>query len=338
MAALGPAPATLYTAAGDIADGHYSGAVADPALRLPAFLGSLRQKQWHYLSLATEHHLVALAVVQLRYVANCFVYVVDLRWPDQLWQTDGLSPFGLAARFAATSQRGATTWRSGQTSVTVMAAESGWQIDLDVALQGPNGQTRQLVGKAQLQADQAFSLIHRLPNGHSAYTRKDAGMAATVDLRFGEQQLVSVALATSDWTQSLAMRVTRWNWASLVTRLPDGRRLGCNLSAQVYDDAAGHGRENVVWRDGRMTVLGGVRFTLPEDPTQQPWQIASLDDGAVDLTFTPLGARRQNLDFGLVTSRFVQPYGRFAGNLVVSGEKIALDGAVGVVEDHLAKW
>lgn len=338
MAALAQAPASLYLPDGAVADGQYVGAVADPKLRLPWLVGALRQKQWQYVSLVTEHHLVALAVVQLRYVANCFVYAVDLRDPQRLWQTEALSPLGLAAHFATNSTQGQTTWRAGTTHVALTATADGWAVQLAALLQDGQGQKRRLHGSAQLVAGQPLSLVHRLPTGRAAYTRKDAGLRATMALQLGDDPIAGEALATSDWTQAHAQRVTRWNWASFVVRLADGRRLGSNLSALVYDDANGHGRENALWIDDAVHVLGGVRFSLPADPVTQPWHVQSATDGAVDLRFVPLGARRQNVNFGLISSQFVQPYGLFSGSVRVATEVIAVDGAIGVVEDHFAKW
>jgi hypothetical protein len=37
-------------------------------------------------------------------------------------------------------------------------------------------------------------------------------------------------------------------------------------------------------------------------------------------------------------SRFVQPYGEFEGWVTVDGKRLTVDGARGVVEDHLARW
>ncbi|MBC7171011.1 MAG: DUF2804 family protein, partial [Polyangiaceae bacterium] len=80
--------------------------------------------------------------------------------------------------------------------------------------------------------------------------------------------------------------------------------------------------------------LSGVRFTLPDDPRTQPWQIESRSGDEVDLRFMPLGARAQDLHLGLLRTRFVQPYGTFHGRV----RDHRVDGAFGVVEDHDSLW
>ncbi len=337
-ARLPPAPATLFSPAGHLLDGVYAGGVADPDIGVRGALGCLRQKEWHYLSVCTTTHFVAVAVVQLGYLANAFVYAVELG--DRTsgpWQWEALSPLGRAALFASAADRGVTDWQSRHGRIVIAGDRSGWQVDLDVALRN-RGESRPLRGRISVARAEPLALVHRLPTGKPAYTEKEAGLRADLDLRLGDQTLRESGLATSDWTRSLAQRETRWKWASMVAQLPDGRRLGLNLSAEVDDDARGHGRENVVWLDGALQPLGGVRFTVPAAADQHTWRIDSLDDGAVALRFEPAGARRQDLDLLVVASQFVQPFGRFFGQLAVGGEVIAVDGAFGVVEDHRARW
>ncbi len=337
-APLAPAPETLFAADGRLRDGVYAGGVADPDLGVRGVLASLRQKEWHYVSACTQTHFVAVAVVQLGYVANAFAYAVPLADPGaEPWQFEAISPLGRAASFASAADRGLTRWQGQGAQIAITGDRNGWQLELDVTLRRA-GAERVLRGTMAVSRAQALALVHTLPTGNPAYTEQEAGLQAELDLRLGDQPIAGAALATSDWTRSLAQRQTRWKWASLVARLPDGRRLGLNLSAEVYEDARGHGRENAVWIDGCVWPLGGVRFTVPADPARQAWHIHSATDDTVALRFEPMGARRQDVNFGAVSSWFIQPYGRFFGRLAVAGAVVVVDGAVGVVEDHRALW
>ena len=110
--------------------------------------------------------------------------------------------------------------------------------------------------------------------------------------------------------------------------------MGLNLSAQVYEDVHGHSVENALFVDGEVRRLSGVRFDVPSEPKSQTWRITSLEGGDIDLEFEPLGAREEHTNFGLVRTDFVQPYGRFAGQ--VCG--LDFTGLFGVVEVHLSVW
>jgi hypothetical protein len=178
-------------------------------------------------------------------------------------------------------------------------------------------------------------MLFPLPGKRPAYTYKVAGLRARGDLRLGVERIDLIgALACADWTRSLAQRETKWRWASLAHELPDGRRFGLNLSASVYDDANGVSQENAFFLDGEPTVLGAAVFDVPRQPGVEDWTIRSRDDDSIDLRFTPLGARTQEIDLRVIRSDYVQPYGLFRGR--VAGH--AIDGAFGVVEDHLAVW
>ena len=50
--------------------------------------------------------------------------------------------------------------------------------------------------------------------------------------------------------------------------------------------------ENILWLNGRMVPLGAAQFDFDQKQPMQPWHVAT-DDGLLDLTFEPHGARRE---------------------------------------------
>jgi predicted secreted hydrolase len=267
--------------------------------------------------------------VQLGYVANAFCYLVE-RATGHSWQMEKLAPLGLGLTIAPSSLQGTTLWQRGGDRLEVQALATGWQIAMDVRLQGQH-----LTANLTLQAEEALALVHPLAPGRIAYTHKAAGMPAHGTLTWAGETLDVQGLATLDWTRSQALRTTRWKWCSLVHVLADGRRLGLNLSAEVYDGPDGVSQENAAWLDGSVHPLGIAQFQVPADPQREAWRITGPE---VDLTFRPMGARQQDVRLGLISSRFVQPFGLFTGSLTISGQRLTIAGAFGVVEDHLARW
>ncbi len=341
------APLQLFDANGALQQGVYRHAVANPQLPAPAW----RLKEWHYLSVATPSHFLALAVVQVGYVANLFAYVVDRADPGRPWQCEQLSPLGRALQFGPSSLAGETRWQSHGAQVRIQASQTAdvhaqdggsaghWAVELDLEVRRGSERPQRLQASLQMQGAEALALVHKLPSGGAAYTHKECGQPCTGTMQLGSLIVPVIGLASLDWTRSQAERVTRWKWASTALELADGRQLGLNLSAEVYDDAAGNSRENALWLQGRRFDLGGVRFELPGKPDREPWRIQSLSGAEVDLVFRPLGARRQNLRAGVVVSKFIQPYGLFSGHVQPQGHSaIRFSDAFGVVEDHYAKW
>jgi hypothetical protein len=314
--------------------GVFVGAIAEPNLPMPG--GSWRLKHWQYTSLATETYFVAFAVAQLGYLASCFVYVVELA-SGRMWQCDALAPLGRGLAMAPSSLRGQTVWQRGRQRVAITHHQEGFDLELDCRIEG-----RLLRGHARIELGQGLALVHPLthervlPKKQVAYTHKDAAMPAHLSLQWDGADLPPAGLAAFDWTRTVALRHTSWNWASLAHHLPGGHRVGLNLSARVYVDGAGRQMENALWLDGRLHGLDNVEFSVPDAPLREPWRIHGEH---LDLRFEPLATRQQHVNLGLVRSTFVQPFGHFSGWLQgPGGERLTLERAPGVVEDHDALW
>ena len=68
------------------------------------------------------------------------------------------------------------------------------------------------------------------------------------------------------------------------------------------------------------------------------WSVKLLT-GLVDLRFEADGERDDSVNFGLVVSKFYQPYGHFTGRLKDrEGRSFEVDGLYGVTEQHYARW
>ncbi len=351
---LSSPPTATIGANREIHFGRFDQPIAKPAIAALGRQCRARTKRWQYTSLTLAEHFVAIAVADLGYAAHAFVYVVrhpqDPGSPQRaiehasLTLTQSLRP---ALHMAESSIAGTSTWRRRGEHIAItwrthgrsvaVTAVPGWHLDLDWPL-GTQRLRGQIVVDRPV-ASRCLALVHPVAPNQPAYTHKEAGLPAVVDLRFGDEAIVGPAVATIDWTVGWMSRETRWKWTSAAWLTPDGRRAGLNLSAQVYDDDAGHSRENAVWLDGQLWPLRGVRYDVPANPASEPWRIRSLGGDEVDLTFHPRGARSERLNVGLIVSEFVQPYGSFTGRIrAPNGPDLSLDGVFGVVEDHLSRW
>ncbi len=310
--------------------GRYRAPFADPDLHID-LSKRFRLKEWHYTSVSTPRLFLAFGLVQLGYIANAFLYVVDRRRPDVAREYAALSMLGRALHFAPSSVAGESRWRRRGTEIRVGHVANAWHVRLDVELPGSR-----LRGGFRMQSGESLALLYDLGNGRPAYTHKAAGLGVRGSVILGDESIdLAGGYGTLDWTRSLAERETRWKWASFAGSVRAGshdRVLGLNLSSEIYD-VDGVSRENAFWCDGRVTPLGSVHFDVPENAGVDDWTLRS-DDRAVDLTFRPLGARAQHLDLKLIRSDFVQPYGTFQGQ--VCGHDV--DEMFGVVEDHLSVW
>lgn len=169
-----------------------------------------------------------------------------------------------------------------------------------------SGESRLFTADLYLKREEALVLLFPLGNDRMrpAYVHKAAGSPVRGSFSFGNASVAlpqdsSPALGAVDWTRSLALRCTRWNWASSsfrgrVTTLKgiddddstDAARdratgdetasVGINFSKDVYD-IDGESQENAVWINGRVFALRGVVFTVPVDPVREEWAIRSME-------------------------------------------------------------
>lgn len=332
--AMNDAPRPMPAAPASLAHldfGLYRGAVAEgpPTPSLP--LASLRRKRWIYVGVYAPDAVIGVAVVDLGFAANAFAYRGALASPSKrAWSAVGPA-------WAAQVDRRRAQWSFGAQRITVSLPagdvpgrvagqwrDGGEVVELDLALHG--GEVDGAVTCVAPAGDDA--------RGRWNLTMKDNHLTAKGLVRWGSEAHAVDALAIADVTDAYPPRHTVWQWASCAGRDDAGRRVAMNLCA-LHNDSD-RARENALWIDGVPRPLGAVRFDFDRGaPDAAPWRIEG--DG-VDLRFTPSGMREGKENLGAVRSRFVQPYGRFTGEVRVGGDRARFVDTPGVVEDHDALW
>ena len=184
---------------------------------------------------------------------------------------------------------------------------------------------------------------------------RDRGVA--IDLAFGERDGAAIEVTTGDiWTRKRAAltftgsvsidgreralvgpgiiddsagrhdRHTVWSWSAGVGTLEDGAPVAWNLVDGIHDGPTGS--ERAVWIDG-----------VPYEPPPVTFDVGlttvRTGDGALALACAHEASRRRDDNLGLVRSRYVQPFGTFAGTL--PGGRRLVEG-FGVMERHEARW
>ncbi|RLN47427.1 hypothetical protein BBJ28_00020845 [Nothophytophthora sp. Chile5] len=299
------------------------------------------------------------------------------RWKEPVQNVTGRHPGSMGLTFAASSIDGdaCSSFRPVGATVAALsfcynATSRGWTLRANAPLyEAVSGESRKFTADLQLKQEEAMILLFPLGNDtmRPAYVHKASGSPVTGTFQFGNtsvaltrQQLSTPALGALDWTRTMALRCTRWHWVSASFRANVTTRaintnsssaeateaaVGINLSADVYD-IGGESQENAVWIDGRVHVLRGVAFSVPDQPVQDAWRIRSqpgIFDEAVDLTFTPRGSREDHTRALVVVSDFVQPYGTLCGLISFTtedGQSVTIEvvDAFGVAEKHFALW
>jgi hypothetical protein len=98
--------------------------------------------------------------------------------------------------------------------------------------------------------------------------------------------------------------------------------------------------ENGICVDGRLTKIGDeLEFTYDAGDYMRPWTVRSRASDAIDLKLVPFFERVAKTDLLVMRSEVHQVFGHYSGTVVAGGgEKLGIDGLVGWVEQHKARW
>ena len=348
--------------------------MSEKGLQAPSSREFVKLKRWDYMSLGDDRYFVALAMVHINYLEEVFVYAVDLANPTKKFEyLSRRPPFTLD--FASSSVSGCTAHAADPFHLEAKSLstcfddkDNLFRISINLPLTAADGETRHLLASFAVTPQE--DLVISFPLGGSssrpAYVHKSAGMTAVGNIKFfgaeggakGDEGHYFDGLASIDWTKSLALRTTTWNWLSVsgratvkthttdaagkVTTETAQGDFGINLSARVYD-VEGESVENGFWLNHTVYPLAGAKFELPKEPLRDQWKVVSLNGETFSLTFSPQGAREDHTNLGLVVSDFIQPFGYVSGTVKIPAgnsvvHEVIIKKVFGVVEDHYAVW
>jgi hypothetical protein len=181
----------------------------------------------------------------------------------------------------------------------------------------PAGAVRVSEAQIELELDEEDGVETICPSGRQyAWTRKQGGIAArgtVLGRAFDGRAIV-------DDSAGYHARHTAWHWSAGVGDAADGTPVAWNLVEGINDPP--RGSERTVWVAG--------------EPVEPPPVAFAPDLSSVgELRFTEEARRERRENLLLVRSRYVQPFGTFAGLLPDGTE---LRAGHGVMERHAVRW
>lgn len=296
----------------------------------------MREKRWQYIGLYSEDFIIGLAVVHAGYIGTVFAYILN-RKTGGFWELERKAPLAQGIRFERDLSESTVAYRTMDEHIRFNNNLADGKRGIDVRLKN-EGLILDIRAEIvdNISVHPPLQALMPTPDGDCSFTHKTAGLSAVGKVRLGDTHWdleACNAYAVVDTTIGYHARETKWNWASCAGQ-SHGVTVGLNLANPTHT-------ENAFWINGALHRVSPVEFQYTDGDS--PWTIRSTDTdsalGSVDLKFTPLHCRRQNINFVILSSTFEQPCGVFNGCLNTStGESFIIENVPGVVEDHFARW
>ena len=337
MIKTNPAPHSLIDSNGQPTIGHFDGIPKHLNIEKFDYRNAMDakanpwQKHFHYkqfqfVSIVTETHIIGVAIADIRYLSSAFCYVYDIQ-NNELEEGSWLRSLGFDKQVTSSPFEG-TTNIAGQS--IVFDIENGqWKVSLN---------TKLIKGKICLEPESdSLPMAMCSPTGYSGwtYTQKHNALKVTGSLEINQQPIsLEQARTGYDFSAGYMRRETSWRWAS-INSLAGQKSIGLNLAAGVNETGT---CENVLWVDGSRHLLNPVHFMFNRDDIDRPWTITS-QDGRINLTFTPINQRSEKLNLWVLKSNFRQFIGRFSGSIQDNDGIIhQIENVLGLTENHFARW
>jgi hypothetical protein len=290
-------------------------------------------KRWVYAAIAAEDLLVGTAVVHLGYAANCFVFAYDRAAGRMVTDVSATTPAfavdvgdtggeGCRARFRWPGQSVSYERGVGERDYRLEISAGGLRVSARLSTEGippPVGAVVALPGP---------------PEGLFNATEKVMLLPVVGEaIVGGKHYSLDGALGGHDFTSGFQSRRTAWRWALALGRARSAERVALNLVQGFVGTA-----ECAVWVNGEIYPVSEGVIDYDDKTPLAPWHVRTRD-GEVDLRFEPGAMHAEEHDFGVISSRFLQPTGSYSGILRLPGrEPLELDHVLGVAEDQAVVW
>ncbi len=318
-----PSEKSLFSNGTHLPHAIYNGLIPDVSTRhwdKEGFLLSNRRssrKAWIFFGVYSPDLICGMAIADAGLVANAFCYCYSFK-DGSFRQHNALIPFGFPSSFDPNLD---SEWKLGDYSIVT----SGGKITLQY-----NGAFKlKIVGE---DTANGASIVAPSVNRPFNFTYKNVCLPVEAAISSnGSTYTVQGNYGAVDFTKGYPPRETYWNWLAFIGQTQSGRSVGLNLVKHFNGDM-----ENILWLNGNKTALSKAAFAMQQPLDKTPW-IINTEDGILNCTLTPAGARSENVNLFLMKSIFTQAYGKIEGSITLNGasEKFT---AYGVAEDHLARW
>ncbi len=305
---------------------------------LTGFKAALKRKfgfkSFQFIGINNQDVMIGLAIVDLGWVGNGFFYIYDKK-TNTAQEFSALQPLARNTTIENPADQAHSVFQKGDFKIEITRANQKRIVKVTKA--------KQCLLDATVELSQVEPLALCNPTGATGWTYTQKQTAEEVCGYYLDQgQRVEITpeagfLAATDDSCGYLNYRTSWHWLSVSATLASGQRVGLNFAMGVNQ---GFGTENALWIDGKIFEIPPVMFELLEEDkavNSSTWRVYSADQ-SVDLTVKTGWCRQETINFGLVASHFNQWMSSAYGSITCEGQTVVLNGEMGLLEKHFAKW
>lgn len=294
----------------------------------------MRKKKWNYWYVLGRDAMFSATISHLDYAVVCFVYFLEYE-TNNFYEKTFLIPFG----------KNCTMPEEVQDSVEAMDKNMGlffiWNNDhVTLKVSSTNFGGEELIANIKIHYPENLDTLNVVvpwSDDKFQFTAKQHCLPAEGSFSLGDRTFTfnpDSDFAVLDYGRGVWPRKSTWNWG-----MASGRQgqdvIGLNFGGQWTDHTGS--TENAVILNGNITKISeDVSFIYNSNDYMKPWGIQS---DSVRLTFKPFFERTASSNVLVVKSEVHQVVGHYYGEITLNNdETLVVDGLLGCIEEHKAKW
>lgn len=295
--------------------------------------GAPKLQEWVGYGLAHPKWYFGMIIIDLKLVKFATVYALD--------RSSGKSFSHDAIDHGKNSGVSKTSW-SGRTYMAQEGFNMEFIHDLDHGLHRINidirgkkdkpGVKMNLVLNQDLQKFQPLVISMPIKPKHYMFTHK-AMMNVAGNANIDDETIEyrpDVHLAAMDEFKSYWPLPKRWTWGTAEGTDTSGQQIALNM-VDYYTEDQEWWNENCFWLDGKMSLLGAVKWEHDLKDPIKPWRVRETT-GRLEATFFPEGGK--TVDLSPIAFKYYQKCGRYEGFAIDDqGEKHEFHNLYGPAEN-----
>lgn len=296
----------------------------------------MRKKKWNYWCVFGEKALFSATISHIDYAAVCFIYFLEYETKD-FYEKTFIIPFGNKCHMP----------EGVQETVQIMHKDTGMffisnENETMLKISSLNFGGRQLEADIHISYPldlDTLNVVVPWNKKEFQFTAKHHCLPAKGSFTVGDKTFTfnpKTDYAVLDYGRGVWPRESRWNWG-MASGNQNNDIIGLNIGGQWTDQTGS--TENAVFKNGAITKISeDLQFIYDRENYMKPWEIKSAS-GDLSLTFKPFFERIAASNVLIVQSEVHQMVGHYYGKIKLDdGETLEIDGLLGCIEDHHAKW